>query len=325
MKKRVFVSRKIPEEGIKILQKHFEVTIFPEKRPIKREEMIQGAKGCDGLIPLLTDRVDAEIMDETGIKAIANYAVGYDNIDIQAAIERKIPVTNTPGVLTDATADLTWALILSVSRRIVEADQFTRKGLFVGWDPMLLLGGDFKEKTLGIVGFGRIGQAVARRAQGFGLNIIYYSQSRHLKEEKEVKAKYVSFKKLLKNSDYVSIHIPYNIKTHHLFSKNEFQAMKSTAYLINTARGKIVDEEELVKALQTGLIAGAGLDVYHEEPKVHPELLKLSNVVLLPHIGSASLETRTKMSIIAAENLVDALSGKIPKNIVNPEISQNKS
>ncbi|MHA1667138.1 MAG: 2-hydroxyacid dehydrogenase [Candidatus Heimdallarchaeaceae archaeon] len=325
MKKRVFISRRIPEEGIKILQKHFETSIFPKKRPIKKEEMIQGAKGCDGLIPLLTDRVDAEIMDETGIKAIANYAVGYDNIDIQAAIERKIPVTNTPGVLTDATADLTWALILSVSRRIVEADQFTRKGLFVGWDPMLLLGGDFKEKTLGIVGFGRIGQAVARRAQGFGLNIIYYSQSRHLKEEKELRAKYVSFKELLKNSDYISIHIPYNTKTHHLFSKKEFQAMKSTAYLINTARGKIVDEEELVKALQTGLIAGAGLDVYHEEPKVHPELLKLSNVVLLPHIGSASLETRTKMSIIAAENLVDALSGKIPKNVVNPEIFENES
>ncbi|MHA1203119.1 MAG: 2-hydroxyacid dehydrogenase [Candidatus Heimdallarchaeaceae archaeon] len=320
MKKRIFVTREIPQIGIDILQQNYEVEIFPEKRPITKDEMISGAKDCDGLLPLLTDKVDAEVMDETGIKAIANYAVGVDNIDLAAATQRNIPVTNTPGVLTDATADLTWALLLSVSRRIVEADRYLREGNFVGWDSMLYLGGDFAGCTIGIIGLGRIGQAVARRASGFGMNIIYHSTSAHPKLESELGMKKVSLEELLKESDYVTIHTPYNKKTHHLIGKKEFEIMKPSAYLINTARGKVVKEEDLIVALVTGKIDGAGLDVYYNEPKVSKGLIDLPNVVLLPHIGTASLYTRSKMAIMAAENLHAALCGERPENIVNPEI-----
>ncbi|MHA1346713.1 MAG: 2-hydroxyacid dehydrogenase [Candidatus Heimdallarchaeaceae archaeon] len=320
MKKKIFVTREIPQIGIDMLQQHYEVDIFPEKRPITKEEMISGAMDCDGLLPLLTDKVDAEVMDETGIKAIANYAVGVDNIDITAASQRNIPVTNTPGVLTDATADLTWALLLSVSRRIVEADNYLREGNFVGWDSMLYLGGDFAGRTIGIIGLGRIGQAVARRASGFDMNIIYHSTSSHPKLESELGMKRVSLEELLRESDYVTIHTPYSKKTHHLIGKEEFEIMKPTAYLINTARGKVVKEEELVVALVTGKIDGAGLDVYYNEPKVNKGLIDLPNVVLLPHIGTASIYTRSKMAIMAAENLHASLIGEKPEKIVNPEI-----
>jgi glyoxylate reductase len=320
MKKKIFVTREIPQIGIDILQQHYEVEIFPEKRPITKEEMISGAKDCVGLLPLLTDKVDAEVMDETGIKAIANYAVGVDNIDLAAATQRNIPVTNTPGVLTDATADLTWALLLSVSRRIVEADRYLREGNFLGWDSMLYLGGDFAGRTIGIIGLGRIGQAVARRASGFGMNIIYHSTSSHPKLENELGMKRVSLEELLKESDYVTIHTPYSKQTHHLIGEKEFEIMKPTAYLINTARGKVVKEDDLIVALVTGKIDGAGLDVYYNEPKVSKGLIDLPNVVLLPHIGTASLYTRSKMAVMAAENLHAALCGERPENIVNPEI-----
>jgi len=322
MRKRVFVTRIIPEEGIQILAESFDVDIFQEKRPITKEEIIKGAKDCDGLLPLLTDIIDAEIMDETGIQAIANMAVGYDNIDVKAATERKLPVCNTPGVLTDSTADLTMALILSVSRRIIEADKYLREGKFVGWDPMLFLGGDFKDKTIGIIGFGRIGKAVAKRATGFGMNVLYYSRVQYEQEEKELGVKYATFEELLTQSDYISIHTPHTSETHHLIGEDELKKMKSTSYLINTSRGKIIEEDKLVSALKNGDIAGAGLDVYYNEPLVHPGLVNLPNVVLLPHIGSASIDTRTKMATIAAENLKDALLGQIPKNLVNPEIYQ---
>ncbi len=322
MRKKVFVTRKIPYEGIQILTKFFDVEIFPENRPISKEEILSGAKGCDGLLPLLTDKIDAEIMDATGIKAIANMAVGYDNIDVKAATERKLPICNTPGVLTDATADLTLTLILSLSRRIVEADKYLREGKFVGWDPMLCLGGDFKDKILGIIGFGRIGKAVARRAYGFGMTILYHSRARYEKEENELGVKYASLEELLEKSDYVSIHTPHTSDTHHLIGENELKKMKPTSYLVNTSRGKIIEEDKLVSALKDGEIAGAGLDVYYNEPVVHPGLIELPNVILLPHIGSASLGTRTKMATMAANNLKDALLGKIPKNIVNPEIYQ---
>ncbi|MHA1686113.1 MAG: 2-hydroxyacid dehydrogenase [Candidatus Heimdallarchaeaceae archaeon] len=320
MTSRVFVTRRIPQAGIDLLKEHFEVSVFPHDRLITKEEIITNAKGCDGLLCLLTDKIDAEVMDKTGVKAIANYAVGYDNIDINAANERKIPVTNTPGVLTEATADLTWALILAVSRRVVEADKFMREGKFRGWEPMLFLGGDFYGKTLGIIGFGRIGQAVARRAQGFGMKVLYYSRTRKPELEKELGVEYASLHDLISQSDYVSLHTPYSPETHHLIAEKELNLMKPTAYLINTARGKVVNEKRLIEHLKAGKIAGAGFDVFYDEPKVNPELLKLDNVVLLPHIGSASIDTRTKMSIIAAENLIQALNGEKPKNIVNPEI-----
>jgi glyoxylate reductase len=320
VKKKVFVTREIPKPGLDILREHFEVDVFSEKRLISREEILERAKGCDGLLPLLTDTIDSEIMDKTGIKVISNYAVGYDNINIEAATKRKIPVTNTPGVLTDATADLTWSLILGISRRIVEADKFTREGKFYGWDPMLCLGGDFKGKTLGIVGLGRIGKAVAERAKGFGLNIVYHDHSDFPEVEKKLGLTKVSFEELLRISDYVTLHTPHTSETHKMIGEKELELMKPTAYLVNTSRGKVIDEESLAKALKEGKIAGAGLDVYYDEPDVHPELMKLDNAILLPHLGSASLETRTNMAIIAAENLRDTLLGKKPKNIVNPEI-----
>jgi len=320
MRKKVFVTREIPKPGLDILREHFEIEVFSEKRLITKEEILEGAKECDGLLPLLTDTVDSEIMDKTGIKVISNYAVGYDNIDVEAATQRKIPVTNTPGVLTDATADLTWSLILGISRRIVEADKFTREGKFYGWDPMLCLGGDFKGKTLGIVGLGRIGKAVVERAQGFGLNIVYHDHTNFPEFEEKWGLTRVSFEELLKTADYVTLHTPHTSETHQMIGEEELNIMKPTSYLINTSRGKVIDEENLAKALKEGKIAGAGLDVYYDEPEVYPGLLELDNVILLPHLGSASLETRTKMAIIAAENLRDFLLGKIPKNIVNPEI-----
>lgn len=316
---KVFITRRIPESGLEILRENFEVDVFEGDSPISREELIKRAKGCEGILPLLTDTIDADIMDKTGIKAIASYAVGIDNIDVSAAAKRKIPVTNTPGVLTDATADLTFALILAISRKIVESDKYLREGRWKGWDPLLLLGGDFVGKTLGIIGFGRIGKAVAQRAQGFKMNIIYTSRSKY--PEKESKgARFVTLDELLKTSDYVTIHAPYTEETHHLISEKELGMMKPTAYLINTARGKMIDEIQLIKALKEKKIAGAALDVFYDEPKINPELIELDNVVLIPHLGSASLETRTKMAIIAAENLVDALKGNKPKNIVNPEV-----
>ncbi len=317
---KVFVTRKIPQAGIDLLLEHFEVDVYEGNSPIYRGELIERAKGCDGLLPLLTDIIDTELMEVTGIKAIANYAVGYDNIDVKAATERKIPITNTPGVLTDATADLTLALILAVSRRIVEADNYLRDGKWTGWDPILLLGGDFSGKTLGIVGMGRIGKAVARRAKGFGMRIIYVDHEQQPEIDAEFDAKKVSFEEILETSDYLTLHIPHTSETHHLFGLKEFEQMKSSAYLINTSRGRVINEEELITALQNRQISGAGLDVFYDEPKINPELIKLDNVVIVPHIGSASLETRTKMATMAAENLVAALKGEKPENIVNPEI-----
>ncbi len=320
MKQKVFITRLIPQQGIDILKEHFEVSVFPEKRPIKKKELKRLAKGCDGLIPLLTDRVDAEIMDKTGIKAISNFAVGVDNVDIEAATARKIPVMNTPGVLTNATADLTFSLILGTARRLVEADNYFRTGKWNGWDPLLLLGGDVSGKTLGIVGLGRIGKAVAERAKGFGMEVIYNSRAKFQDDERLLGIKFASLKELLKKSDFVTLHTPYTEATHHLIGRKELELMKPSAYLINTARGQIINEEELIEGLQEGLIAGAGLDVYYAEPKFNKELTKLTNVILLPHIGSASLETRTNMAIIAAENLKNALFGNRPAHIINPEI-----
>ena len=320
MKQKVFITRMIPQQGIDILKEDFEVSIFPENRPIKKKELKRMAKGCDGLISLLTDKVDAEIMDKTGIKAISNYAVGVDNVDIEAATERKIPVMNTPGVLTNATADLTFSLILGTARRLIEADAYLRSGKWNGWDPLLLLGGDVSGKTLGIVGLGRIGKAVAERAKGFGMEVIYNSKSKFQGDEEFLGIQFVSFKELLKRSDFVTLHTPYTEETHHLIGRQELELMKPSAYLINTARGQIVNEIELIEGLKEGLIAGAGLDVYYTEPKVNKELTKLYNVILLPHIGSASLDTRTNMAIIAAENLKNALFGNRPAHIINPEI-----
>ncbi|MFQ5753873.1 MAG: 2-hydroxyacid dehydrogenase, partial [bacterium] len=229
-------------------------------------------------------------------------------------------VTNTPGVLTDATADHTWALLFAVTRRVVESDRFTRAGKYKGWGPMMYLGGDITGRTLGIVGAGRIGAAVAEKSHGFKMRVLYSDQISNPKIEKYLGAIKVDFKKLLKESDFISIHVPLLKSTHHLFNAQAFQLMKKTSYLINTSRGPVVDEAALVQALKNGEIAGAGLDVYEEEPRIHPQLIKLHNAVLTPHIASATIETRTKMATMAAQNLVDGLRGNRPPNLLNPEV-----
>lgn len=324
---RVFVTSKIPEEGLKLLYDNFHVEISDYDGLIPKKMLVEKVKGIDALLCLLADVIDKEVMEAAGprLKIIANYAVGYNNIDVEEATKRGIMVTNTPGVLTETTADLTWALMMAAARRIVEGDKFVRAGKFRGWEPMLLLGTDLYGATLGVIGFGRIGQAVARRAIGFKMKVLYYSRSRVSEEiEKELNATYVDLDTLLKESDFITLHLPLTKQTHHLIGEDQFKLMKKGSYLINTARGPIVDEKALVKALKEKWIRGAALDVFENEPHVEPELLELENVVLAPHIGSASHATRTKMSIIAAENIVKALKGEIPPNLVNTEILKNK-
>ena len=318
---RVFVTRKVPELGLKKLGEKCEVETNPLDRALTKKEIIEGLRSKDALYCLLTDIIDEEIIaSNPNLKVISNYAVGYENIDVKAATENGVAVTNTPGVLTDTTADLAWSLILSVSRIITEADRFTRKGEFKGWNPLLFLGGDVYRKTLGIVGAGRIGTAVAKRSRGFEMKILYFDIWANKEIEKEVGAHRVSLVQLLKNSDFVSIHIPLSGQTHHLIGEKEFELMKPNSYLINTSRGPIVDEKTLVRVLKQRRIAGAALDVYEKEPKLTLGLTELDNVVLLPHIGSASHETRSQMALIAAENCLAALEGKMPANIVNPEV-----
>ncbi len=324
---KVFVTRKILEEGLNMLREKFDVEVSDYDGVIPRKMLLEKVKGVDAILSLLTDTIDAEVMDAAGsnLKVIANYAVGYNNIDVEEATKRGIMVTNTPGVLTETTADLAWALMMAIARRIVEADRFVREGRFRGWEPMLLLGTDVHGATLGIVGFGRIGQAMARRALGFNMKVLYYDNARVPEQvEKELKATYVDLPTLLRESDFVSLHVPLTKETHHLIGEKELRMMKKGAYLINTARGPVVDEKALVKALKEGWIKGAALDVFENEPEVEPELLKLENVVLAPHIASASYATRSRMSIMAAENIIKALSGEIPPNLVNPEVLQKK-
>jgi len=316
---KIFITRRLPEEGLQLL-KEYELEIYEGDAPPSKEEIIEGVKDKDALICLLTDKIDAEVMDSApNLKIIANYAVGIDNIDVKEATKRGILVTNTPGVLTETVADLAWALLMAVARRIVEGDKFMREGKFKGWAPLLMLGSDIYGKTIGIIGAGRIGSAVARRAKGFNMRILYYSRKRNEKLEEECNAEYVDLETLLKEADFVSLHTPLTEETYHMIGEKELKIMKPTAYLINTGRGKCVDEEALVKALKEGWIRGAALDVFENEPAIHPELKKLDNVVLTPHIGSASYETRSKMAVMVAENVIAALEGKLPPNCVNPE------
>lgn len=322
-KPKVLLTRLLPQDGIDLLEKHVELEINPEDKIMPKEKIIDKIKDKDGLICLLTDKIDTEIIDAGGkLKIIANYAVGFNNINIEEATKRNILVTNTPGVLTETTADLVFALILSTARRIVEADRFLRGGKFKGWAPMLFLGNDVYSKTLGIIGFGRIGRAVAQRAKGFNMKIIYYEPERLSQDiEKEYCAEYKSLDGLIKESDFITIHTPLVESTHHLISEKEFFLMKKTAYLINVARGPIIDEKALIVALKKRKIAGCALDVFEREPDVEKELITIPNTILVPHIGSASIETRTKMALIVAGNVIAVLVNKTrPPNIVNSEI-----
>jgi glyoxylate reductase len=318
----VYLTRRIPEPGLEIIRQFTRhITINPYDRAVTRKEFMNHLRKAHGLIPLLGDKIDKALIDAAPyLKVIANYAVGYDNIDIPYATTRGIMVTNTPDVLTDATAELAWALIYSVARRIVEADKFTRAGKFHSWGPQLLLGTDIHHKTLGIVGAGRIGQAVALKARGLDMRILYTNLTHLPKIENLTGARKVSLSTLLKESDFITLHTPLIKDTYHLIGQKEFALMKRTAYLINTSRGPVVDEQALIKALKTKRIAGAGLDVYEKEPYISPDLLKLDNVVLMPHIGSATIQARTNMAILAVKNLVAALQGKRPPNLVNPDV-----
>jgi lactate dehydrogenase-like 2-hydroxyacid dehydrogenase len=319
MEPRVLISQPIPSAGLDLLQR--EGVVFDlnrDERVLPREELVSRLQGKEWLLCLLTDKIDAEVVSAApGLKGIANCAAGYDNIDVGAATERGIAVSNTPGVLTETTADLAWALILSVARRILEADRFTRAGLFKGWGISLMLGADVHGKTLGIVGAGRIGTAVALRARGFGMKVLYCSPRSNVVLERELGAMRVDLDRLLQEADFVSLHVPLTPRTRHLVGERELALMKGSAFLINTSRGAAVDEAALVRALREKRIAGAGLDVYEGEPRLCEGLRDMDNAVLLPHVGSASFETRSRMAEMAAENLVAMVRGERPPNCVN--------
>ncbi len=316
---KVLVTGKIPDEALELLRKEHDVLAHDRERPMERDELLERIGDKHGLLSMLTDRVDTELLQRAeNLKMVANCAVGYDNIDLPAATSRGILVSNTPGVLTNATADITMALILAAARRVVEGDRRTRTGKFRYWSPMLFLGTEVTGKTVGIVGLGQIGRAVAARAKGFEMRILYHNRSRiEPTQEQELNLQYADLKTLLKMSDFVSLHVPLTPETRGLISRDKLDLMKETAYLINAARGPVVDETALVEALRVGSIAGAGLDVYENEPKPAPGLTDLENVVLLPHVGSATLETRTAMATLAARNLLAGLRGDAPPNCLN--------
>ncbi len=319
---KVYLTRELPKPALDMLRAEVDLEMNPHDRVVTREELLKGVKGKDGLLCLLTETIDGEVMDAglPTLKGIANYAVGFNNIRVEEATKRGLPVSNTPGVLTETTADLAWTLLMASARRIVEADRFQRAGKYKGWAPMLFLGQDIYGKTLGIVGFGRIGEAVARRAKGFDMRVVYYDAFRRKpEEEKKLGVEYLPFDDLLRQSDFVSIHVNLDETTHHLFSEKQFSLMKPTAHLVNSSRGPVVDERALVEALKAKKIAGAGLDVFEYEPEMVPGLAELDNVTIVPHIASASVETRTKMATMAAANLLAMLKGEPIPNLVNPD------
>jgi glyoxylate reductase len=321
LKPSVLVSRILPRPALDMITAKCDVDINEKDVRYTKQELMERARGKDGMVCLLTDEIDEEVVKACrGMKVIANVAVGYNNIDVEAATRENIVVTNTPGVLTETTADLAWALLMATARRLVEADAYLRAGKWTEWGLNLLLGGDVYARTLGIVGFGRIGQAMARRAKGFDMRILYHGRSRvDETTESKLRASYMDLEGLLAESDFITLHVPLNEDTWHLIGERELSMMKPTAYLINTSRGPVVDEAALVKALLKGTIAGAGLDVFENEPEVKEELLSMENAVLLPHIGSASIATRTKMATMAAINLLAVLEGERPPNPVNLE------
>ena len=317
MPEKILVTREIPDAGLRLLR-DFDVTVVSESPP-ERGELLESVRGAAGILPTVTEKMDAEVMDAAGdgLKVIANMAVGYDNVDLDAAGERNVVVTNTPEVLNETTADTAFLLLLAAARRLGEAERLLRSGGWEAWGPMQLTGPDVWGKKLGVVGFGRIGQAVARRARGFDMEVLYHDQYRNESAGKETGAQYLELDELLRTCDFISVHTPLTPETRHLIGQGELDLMQPTSVLVNSSRGPVVDEGALADALAERRIFAAGLDVYEAEPEVHPKLLELENVVLAPHIGSASIETRNKMAALAAENIVAVLAGQEPKTPVN--------
>lgn len=322
-KPKVYVTRELPERGLKTIKERFDAEVWPEYAPPPKKTIIEKAKDVDALATLLSDKIDAEVFDAAPkLKMIAQLAVGFDNVDVQEATKRGIYVSNTPEVLTDTTADFAWTLLMALARRVVEADKYVRMGKWkVGWHPAMLQGRDVYGATMGIVGAGRIGYAVAKRATGFSMKILFYDVIPRPEMEKDFGAKKVDLDELLRQSDFVSVHVPLMKETHHLINAEKLRLMKKSAYLINNSRGPVVDEKALYEALNEGRIAGAGLDVFEQEPtSLANPLLKLDNVVVAPHISSASYETRSKMAEMVADNLIAFFEGKKPPNLINPDV-----
>ena len=322
MKSKILITRKIFDEVVALVKKHFEVEDNQSDVPFPPDALVRKLQNKAGAIILLTDLIDEGVLSRCpDLKIVSNIAVGYNNIDVPACTRHKVMVTNTPGVLDDTTADFTWTLLLATARRLIEADQHLRSSQWNGWKLMEFLGSDVHHKTLGICGLGRIGQGVARRAKGFDMQVLYTDLVRATQSvEKELGVSFVDKKTLLARSDFITLHVPLGPQTTHYISKAELALMKPTAILINASRGPVIDERALVQALKEGQIAGAGLDVYEREPQVEPALLSMRNVVLAPHIASASYETRLRMAMMAAENLIAGLTGKRPSNLVNEEV-----
>ncbi|WP_297093328.1 glyoxylate reductase [Thermococcus sp.] len=325
MKPKVFITRAIPENGIEMLREHFEVEVWEGEGEIPREVLLEKVRDVDALVSMLSEKINGELFDAAPrLRIVANYAVGYDNVDVEEATRRGIYITNTPDVLTNATADFAWTLLLAAARRLVEADSFVRSGEWkrkgVAWHPLMLLGRDVYGRTIGVIGFGRIGQAIARRARGFGMRILYNARSRKPEAEKELGAEFRPLDELLRESDFVVLAVPLTKETYHMINEERLKLMKPTAILVNIARGKVVDTEALVKALREGWIAGAGLDVFEEEPYYHEELFRLKNVVLAPHIGSATHGAREGMAELVARNLIVFKNGEVPPTLVNREV-----
>jgi glyoxylate reductase len=319
---RVFVSRVIPDAGLNLLRAQCDVDVWPHDRPPSREELVAACRDKDALVCLLTEKVDAAVLAEIpSVKIVANAAVGFDNLDVQAATAAGVVMSNTPGVLDDTTADLAFALLMAAARRLGEAERVMRSGTWGGWGIMQLMGQDVHHATLGIVGFGRIGRGVARRAAGFGMQIIYTdAQPVPAEVAADLHARFVSMDELLQTADFVTLHVPLMPSTHHLIDAAALKKMKRTAVLVNTSRGSVVEEAALADALKSGVIAAAGLDVYEHEPSISPALAALENVVLLPHIGSASVATRGKIAEIAARNVIAFFAGEVPPTALNPEV-----
>jgi glyoxylate reductase len=320
-KPRVLLMHKILDPGPAILAEVSEVVPYPAAKPIDEAGIRQAADGCIGIVSLLTDPIGETVLSTPGLRVVSNVAVGFDNIDVATATAHKVMVTNTPGVLDDATADFAFALLMAAARRIVEADTFSRQGRYTGWEIDLMLGTAVHDTTLGIIGIGRIGRGMARRAKGFNMRVLYSDPNPLMPDvERQLGVTRVDLPGLFSESDFISVHVPLTKDTHHLISTPQFAQMKPTAILINTSRGPVVDEAALVTALQERKIAGAGLDVYEREPAIHPGLIPLPNVVLAPHIASGTVQTRSEMSAMAARNLATAVRGGRPANIVNPGV-----